>query len=154
MIPVTVVAGDTLSGIAVEQGASLAAVEAANPQIKDDNLIFAGQTVEVPTSGGGAVRVTPPAVAVAAPSAGASGGLSSSGGGLSDVPGVPSSFAACVAFRESTDGTNPAANGNVYGIIPASGINVEGASLAVQKQAFSTLVAEDGTAPWAPFDGC
>ncbi len=37
---------------------------------------------------------------------------------------MPSSFAACVAYRESTDLQNPAANSNAYGIIPASGYNV------------------------------
>ena len=66
---------------------------------------------------------------------------------------MPSSFAACVAYRESTDLQNPAANGNAYGIIPASGYNVEGASLAQQKQVFAELYAQDGGAPWAA-DGC
>lgn len=70
---------------------------------------------------------------------------------LSVVPGVPQSFAACVAFRESTDG---AGSTNIYGIIPASGVDVEGASLAQQKQAFAQLYAEYGTQPWAPNDGC
>jgi hypothetical protein len=70
------------------------------------------------------------------------------------VPGVPSSFAACVAFRESTNGTNQAFNGGVYGIIRASGINVNGQSLAAQKRAFSQLYQQYGTAPWAPSDGC
>jgi LysM repeat protein len=37
--------GDTLSGIAASHSASLAAVEAANPQLSDPNLIYAGQTV-------------------------------------------------------------------------------------------------------------
>ncbi len=83
-------------------------------------------------------------------STGSSGYSSSS---LSDIPGVPSSFAACVAYRESTDLQNPAANGNAYGIIPASGYNVEGTSLAHQKQVFAKLYAQDGGAPWAA-DGC
>jgi hypothetical protein len=83
-------------------------------------------------------------------SSGSSGDSSSS---LSDVPGVPASFAACVAFRESTDLENPAADGNAYGIIPASGYDVYGTSLAYQKQVFAELYAEYGTAPWAS-DGC
>src|ERR1700722_15509691 len=48
--------GDTLSGIAASHSVSLAAVEAANPQISNFNLIFAGQTVELP-SGSSATAV-------------------------------------------------------------------------------------------------
>jgi len=174
--------GDTLSGIAASHSVSLAAVEAANPHISNYNLIFAGQTIELP-AGSSATAVitgshaapaqqsasfrhsvpvqqsarsytspssTASATAVTHTSTGSSGYSSSS---LSDIPGVPSSFAACVAYRESTDLQNPAANGNAYGIIPASGYNVEGSSLAHQKQVFAELYAQDGGAPWAA-DGC
>jgi hypothetical protein len=58
-----------------------------------------------------------------------------------------------VAYTESTDLQNPAANGNAYGIIPASGYNVSGDSLAQQKQVFSELYAADGSSPWTA-DGC
>jgi len=44
----TVRSGDTLSGIAASHGVSLAALEAANPQIKNPNLIHAGETVHLP----------------------------------------------------------------------------------------------------------
>jgi hypothetical protein len=76
---------------------------------------------------------------------------SGGGGGLSSIPGVPASFAACVAWRESGNGS---ASSNVYGIIPASGYNGYALSLAGQKQAFAALYAKYGTAPWAPYDGC
>ena len=187
--------GDTLSGIAASHSVSLAAVEAANPHISNFNLIFAGQTIELP-AGSSATAVitgshaapaqqsssvqhsvpvqqsapvqhsvpaqqsapsytspssTASATAVTHTSSTGSSGTSSSS--LSDIPGVPASFAACVAYRESTDLQNPAANGNAYGIIPASGYNVEGASLAQQKQVFAELYAQDGGAPWAA-DGC
>jgi hypothetical protein len=66
---------------------------------------------------------------------------------------VPRSFAACVAYRESTNLQNPAAHGNAYGIIPASGYNVYGTSLAHQKQVFAELYRHYGTRPWAS-DGC
>jgi hypothetical protein len=181
--------GDTLSGIAASHSVSLAAVEAANPHISNFNLIFAGQTVELPVgssataviSGGHAVPAqqsasvqrsvpvqqsapvqhsapsytSPSSVASATAtthtSSGGSSGYSSSS--LSDIPGVPSSLAACVAYRESTDLQNPAADGNAYGIIPASGYNVSGTSLAHQKQVFAQLYAQDGATPWAA-DGC
>jgi LysM repeat protein len=166
--------GDTLSGISASHGTSLAAVEAANPQIANPNLIYAGQTVRIPggssaaqgssstssyatsyhssqsTTSAQSTSSTASTVTQAASSA--SSGYSSSS--LSDIPGVPQSFAACVAYRESTDLQNPAANGNAYGILPSSGINVEGQPLSAQKAAFAQLYREYGTQPWAPSDGC
>jgi lysozyme len=49
----TVQSGDTLSGIAARFGVSLAALEAANPQIKNPNLIYAGQVLVIPGGSGG-----------------------------------------------------------------------------------------------------
>lgn len=92
--------------------------------------------------------------APAAAPAPASGGSGFSSSSLSDIPGVPPSFAACVALRESSNGTNQAYNGGVYGIITASGINVNGQSLAAQKQAFAQLYKQYGDSPWRPSDGC
>jgi hypothetical protein len=69
------------------------------------------------------------------------------GGGLDDVPGVPRSFAACVAMRESTDGEG---SSNIYGILGPGGQG----SLAEQKQAFSQMYAQRGAEPWSPYDGC
>ena len=71
----------------------------------------------------------------------------SSDSSLSDVPGVPSSFAACVAQRESTDG---AGSSNIYGIEGAGGQG----DLASQKAAFAQMYGARGTEPWAPYDGC
>jgi hypothetical protein len=176
--------GDTLSGIAASHSVSLAAVEAANPHITNFNLIFAGQSIELPSGSSATAVITggqaapaqqsvsvkqsvpvqqsapshtsPSSTASAtatvhhSSSTGSSGYSSSS---LSDIPGVPSSLASCVAYRESTDLQNPAADGNAYGIIPASGYNVYGTSLAHQKQVFAELYAQDGATPWAA-DGC
>jgi len=175
--------GDTLSGIAASHSVSLAAVEAANAHISNFNMIFAGQTIELP-AGSSATAVITGSQAVPAqqsatvkqsvpvqqsapsytsPSSTASatatvqssstGSSGYSSGSLSDIPGVPSSLASCVAYRESTDLQNPAADGNAYGIIPASGYNVDGTSLAHQKQVFAELYAQDGATPWAA-DGC
>jgi LysM repeat protein len=168
-LAVTVHSGDTLSGIAASHGQSLGSVEAANPQIHNPDLIYVGEQVNL--SGTGVASTghasgtdgdgdhdgdqsdavsTPapvrPSSAVSAPSSG--------GSDLADVPGVPRSFAACVALRESSNGTNQAYNGGVYGIITASGINVNGQSLAAQKAAFSKLYGLYGTQPWSPSDGC
>jgi hypothetical protein len=182
--------GDTLSGIAASHGASLAAVEAANPQLANPNLIYVGQSVKIPegssaaqatattaapaassyastshastaqqsassygTTQRSATSYTSPASTASVAHTSTSGSSGSSSGSLSSIAGVPSSFAACVAYHESTNGTNQAYNGGVYGIITASGVNVNGQSVAAQKAAFSKLYAQYGTSPWAG-DGC
>ena len=172
MVAYLVQPGDTLSGIAASHGVSLAAVESANPQIRNFNTIYQGQSLQVPsgdhTSSLAPVQsapahkhnVTPAPVSGSDPTQApaqsstvtASGGSGS--GGLDDVPGVPQSFAACVASQESGNLGDPAASGNAYGIIPASGHNVNGTSLAHQKQVFAELYAKYGTAPWSSHDGC
>ncbi len=48
----TVVHGDTLSEIAGKNGVSLSALIAANPQIKNPDLIYPGDKVSVPAGGG------------------------------------------------------------------------------------------------------
>ncbi|MBO0715364.1 MAG: LysM peptidoglycan-binding domain-containing protein [Acidimicrobiales bacterium] len=68
-----------------------------------------------------------------------------------------SSFEACVAFRESTDGQG---SSNIYGILPstwtANGFpgSPDTASPAEQQVAFETIYSREGAAPWAPYDGC
>ena len=42
----TVQPGDTLSGIAARSGASLSAIEAANPKIHNPNLIYVNQQLD------------------------------------------------------------------------------------------------------------
>ena len=121
----------------------------------------AAQTPASPASGQSAAvkryNVTPAAASAPAQSTAAdsvrSDSTGSSTGGLSDIAGVPQSFAACVAYRESTNDTNPAANGDAYGIIPASGYNVSGDSIAQQKQVFKEIYDSTGPSAWAA-DGC
>jgi LysM domain/Transglycosylase-like domain len=88
-------------------------------------------------------------------STGTSTGTSSASSGY----GAAGSFQQCVAWRESGD--NPtASSAGLYGILPStwaslgySGTAGE-ASVAQQTQAFQQLYAQDGTSPWAPYDGC
>jgi hypothetical protein len=163
--------GDTLSGIASSHHVKLAAVEAANPHIKNPNLIYAGQTIKLPKGSSASHKPSTPSVhatasthrapshkssshttrAVTRSASRGSSGYSSSD--LADIPGVPRSYAACVAYRESTDLQNPAARGNAYGIIPASGYDGYHMSLSQQKQVFAKLYREYGTRPWRS-DGC
>jgi hypothetical protein len=165
--------GDTLSGIAASHGVSLAAVEAANPQFSNPNLIYAGQRIEIPRGSspakwsyvplsdraldsgnrGTATRRSAPSRVAKTVIQSAHGWSGYSSSSLSDVPGVPRWFAACVAYRESTDLRNPAAGGNAYGIISASGYDVQGTSLAYQKRVFAELYRDYGGTPWVS-DGC
>lgn len=157
----TVQPGDTLSGIAASHGVAEQALETANPQIANPNLIYAGQVINLPGGGSSSVGAVstptaPPAPAAAPqqPSAPAPAtSAPSTSGGVSSVPGVPQAFAKCVAWHESGNGQYAAYNGGTYGIITASGVNVNGAPLSVQKQAFSKLYAQLGTKPWHG-DGC
>jgi hypothetical protein len=78
----------------------------------------------------------------------------STGGGS-----APSSFQQCVSWRES--GNNPTASSSgLYGILPSTWASLGysgtagSASVAQQNQAFQQLYAQDGTSPWAPYDGC
>jgi LysM repeat protein len=169
-------AGDTLSGIAAESGVSLASVEAANPWIKNFNLIYVGQRVNVPDGRSGITTTAPAPVApsVPAPSTGTSTGSTTSSAStgtessastgtaappVSSGGSAPSSFQQCVAWRES--GNNPtASSAGLYGILPSTWASLglsgtaEQASVAQQTAAFQELYAQDGTSPWAPYDGC
>jgi hypothetical protein len=186
----TVQPGDTLSGIAASAGVSLTKVEAANKWIKNPNLIYVGQKINVPDGRSGITPAAPTYYQAPAssstPSAGsdtsdaasgtssastgysASAGTSASTGTSSASTGTPatsaggsapSSFQQCVAWRES--GNNPtASSAGLYGILPSTWASLGysgtagAASVAQQNQAFQQLYAQDGTAPWAPYDGC
>jgi hypothetical protein len=62
---------------------------------------------------------------------------------------MPRSLANCIWFRESTNGTNPAAHGNQFGTIPASGCNVAGDSVAPQEAVAGQIYASAGGAAWS-----
>jgi murein DD-endopeptidase MepM/ murein hydrolase activator NlpD len=147
----TVQLGDTLSGIAAQSGVSLSRVEADNPRISDPNVITVGELVNVPDGSSGASTPVPapaPAPAPASPVTAPASRASS----------APSSFQQCVAWRESSD--TPTDPDGLYGILPSTwaSLGYSGtagqASVAQQNDAFQRLYAEDGTQPWAPYDGC
>jgi lysozyme len=64
----TVHAGDTLSGIASRFGVSLGALEAANPQITNPNVIYVGEVIHLP--GGSAAAPAPAPKPAPAPASG------------------------------------------------------------------------------------
>ena len=89
----------------------------------------------------------------------ASTGTSTGTSSASSSTGAPGSFQQCVAWRES--GNNPTASSSgLYGILPSTWASLGysgtagSASVAQQNQAFQQLYAQDGTSPWAPYDGC
>ena len=55
----TVRSGDTLGGIAQQHGVSLAALSAANPQIRNIHLIHPGQTIHIPGAAAGSTAGNP-----------------------------------------------------------------------------------------------
>lgn len=73
------------------------------------------------------------------------------------APSYSSGFQACVAWRESGNGSG---SSNVYGILNSTWASLGRsgsaytASRAEQDAAFAQLYAEDGSRPWAPYDGC
>ena len=153
MIIFTVPAGDTLSQIGVQYGVSYESIASAN-HLQDPNLIYAGEKLVIPSGGSWA-----PAPAQSAPQQPQQPSYQpsnpqpvSSAGGVS-IPGMPQGLANCIWQRESTSGTNPAANGNQFGIIPASGYNVAGDSVAQQEQTAGQIYAQSGGQAWAA-DGC
>ncbi len=177
----TVQAGETLSGIAAQSGQSLARVEADNPQITNPNVITVGELVHVwggnaslaplRAQSGGSTKsstsqgsTTQGSTAQAsdsqASSASASGSQSSStpASTSSGTGSAPSSFQQCVAWRESSN--TPTDPDGLYGILPSTwqSLGYSGtagqASVAQQDQAFQRLYAQDGTSPWAQYDGC
>ncbi len=183
-------AGDTLSGIAVSAGVPLSKVEAANRWIKNPNLIYVGQKINVPDGRSGITPMAPTYYQAPAASSTSSAdsdsdagsaatGTSSAATGTSGTSSVSpgtsastgtysassstgsasSSFQQCVAWRES--GNNPtASSAGLYGILPSTWASLGysgtagAASVAQQSQAFQRLYAQDGTSPWAPYDGC
>jgi hypothetical protein len=144
---ITAKSGDAFSGIGQHYNTAWEAVyDHSQSAVKNPHLTKAVRHHRTTT------RPAPrPAQRPAATSSSSGQGFGSAA--LGDIPGVPYSFASCVAYRESTNGTNPAAHGNVYGIIPASGYNVSGDSLAQQKLVFKQIYDTSGPRAWAA-DGC
>ena len=163
--------GDTLAGIAQHYAATAPVFGGSQPAVHNPALSHARHQLRViesdlstalvhhASSGNGhsapvkSYQVTAAPASAPAQSAQASTGSGYDSSDLADIPGVPHAYAACVAYRESTNNTNPAAHGNAYGIIPASGYNVGGESIAQQKQVFKQIYDTTGPRAWAA-DGC
>ena len=149
--------GDTLSGIAAANGMSLSSVEAANPAITNPNFITVGELVDLPDGSSSSYSSDEGASTSSSSYSTPSTSTSDTSSSYSSSS-TPSSFQSCVAWRESSDtATDP---DGLYGMLPStwqslgySGTAGE-ASVAEQNAAFQKLYAEDGTSPWAAYDGC
>jgi LysM repeat protein len=143
---VTVQPGQTLSGIAASNEVSVAALEAANPQLTDPNLVYPGEHINLPGSGGSAPAVQPASVA--------------------PVSAVPGSYQSCVIQHESS-GNPDAENSGHWGLYQmtenlwvlggGSPSDYGSASAAEQSQVFQNILANNingGTSNWTPYDGC
>jgi LysM repeat protein len=156
----TVQLGDTLSGIASQAGVSVSGVEAANPQIKNPNIITVGELVNVPDghSGPSSSAPAPAPAAASTPASPTTAPASSATVPATSGSAAPSTFQQCVAWRESSN--TPTDPDGLYGILPSTwaSLGYSGsagqASVAQQNEAFNRLYAADGTSPWAPYDGC
>jgi hypothetical protein len=168
---VTVKRGQTLSGIAAEHHMTWQALYATPPNTRalhnNPDVLVAGERLRIPSDpklraaqftaryAAKLARSTAASPAAAAPAA-AQAPSTPAGGTFS--PAGMSAFEQCVALRESSD--TPTDPDGLFGILPATwqSLGYSGsagqASVAVQEQAFAKLYAEDGTAPWAPYDGC
>lgn len=159
----TVESGDTLWAIGIRflhRSDAWSAIAAFN-RIPNPDLIMVGEVVNLPPSTyvgsvvlPAAPPATPPVHHYTAPTRSYTPPAAPV---VSRSYGAPGSFQACVAFRESTNG---AGSSNIYGILNStwSSLGLPGsaytASRAQQDAAFQELYARDGTAPWAPYDGC
>jgi hypothetical protein len=159
MLAITIQPGDTMSGIAAAHNVSLSALEAANPQVTDPDLIYAGTRLNVP--GGSYSSWTPSRPEAASPAPVKAAAVS---GPSSIVP----AWATCITFRESSN--NPRAvnsipgyignGGGLFGDLTSTWNNYDGyaqpfdAPVSVQIQ-FNDALSNNGAnlQPWAA-DGC
>jgi len=158
---VTVRAGDTLTAIGARTSRTWEQLASYN-HIPNPNLIYVDQVFTIPPKGYvppspvvlpvAQVRPTPVVTHYSAPVVHSTPVHYSA-----PAPSYSSGFQACVAWRESGNGSG---SSNIYGILNSTWASLGRsgsaytASRAEQDAAFAQLYAEDGSRPWAPYDGC
>jgi len=156
-----VVTGDTLWAIGIANHTTWQALAAYN-HIQNPNLIFVDQIVKIPPKGYVAPELpAPPAPTPVVTQAPAPvhhyQNVTTLPTRTTYRPSYNSGFQACVATRESGNGSG---SSNIYGILDSTWRSLGrsgsawSASRAEQDAAFAQLYAMDGTSPWAPYDGC
>jgi Tfp pilus assembly protein FimV len=157
--------GDSLSGIAARYRIEWPGLYEANRAVigQNPNLLNPGEHLRIPSAASAArlaASYRPTVVpAVAAPTETAA---------VQDAPAAPAasagSFQECVISRESGGDAQVMNGSGHYGLyqfsysawVAAGGSPADfgNASVAEQNQVFATAYAQDGTSPWAPYDGC
>jgi len=158
----TVHSGDSLTAIAADKcgnSADWSGIYAANKGVigGDPNLILPGQRLTI-TCTMADVQLpvqTPVQAPVQQAPAQVSSDVSTAGDG---------SFESCVISRESggdAQVVNPASGaGGLFQFLPSTWADYDGyptaesAPASVQEQYFAVVYAQQGTSPWAPYDGC
>jgi Tfp pilus assembly protein FimV len=167
--------GDTLTGIAVRYRIVWPGLYEANRAVigGNPNLLNVGERLRIPSAASAAhlaATYRPPAamVPVSPVSAAAEPVVATEPVAAQTAPeqsAAPAgSFQQCVISRESGGNAQVMNGSGHYGLyqfsysswVAAGGNPAEfgNASVAEQNQAFATAYAQDGTSPWAPYDGC
>lgn len=160
--------GDSLSGIAARYRVEWPGVYEANRAVigENPNLLNPGERLRIPSAASAArlaASYRPTVVPAAAPSS-----APTETAAVQDAPAEPAasggSFQECVISRESGGDAQVMNGSGHYGLyqfsysawVAAGGNPADfgNASAAEQNQVFATAYAQDGTSPWAPYDGC
>lgn len=164
--------GDSLSGIAARYRIEWPGLYEANRSVigENPNLLNPGEHLRIPSAASAArlaasyrPAVVPTVTLPAAPAAAPTETVA-----VQSAPAEPTnsggSFQQCVISRESGGNAQVMNSSGHYGLYQfsysawvAAGGNPGDfghASAAEQNQVFATAYAEDGTSPWAPYDGC
>jgi LysM repeat protein len=164
--------GDTLSGIARKYRIEWPGLYEANRAVigSDPDILRAGQHLRIPsrTDAARLARKFRP-VPVALPPQAATPAAEPVAEQVSapadaSYGGAPGSFQSCVIARESGGNSQVMNASGHYGLYQfsysawvaagGSGAAFGHASVAEQNQVFDTAYAQDGSSPWAPYDGC
>jgi LysM repeat protein len=163
--------GDSLSGIAARYHIEWTGLYEANRAVigGNPNLLVPGERLRIPAAASAArlaASYQPPAATVTlVPSPAPVTAQPLAEQAASSEPAAPAgSFQQCVISRESGGAAQVMNATGHYGLyqfsysawVAAGGNPADfgNASVAEQDQVFATAYAEDGTSPWAPYDGC
>jgi LysM repeat protein len=163
--------GDSLSGIAARYRIEWPGLFEVNRGVigENPNLLVPGERLHIPSAASAArlaASYQPPAAAATlAPSPAPLTTEPWAEQATASEPTAPAgSFQQCVISRESGGDAQVMNGSGHYGLyqfsysawVAAGGNPADfgNASAAEQNQVFATAYAEDGTSPWAPYDGC
>jgi LysM repeat protein len=163
--------GDSLSGIAARYHIEWPGLYEANRAVigGNPNLLVPGERLRIPAAASAArlaASYQPPVATVTlVPSPAPVATEPVAEQAAWSEPAAPAgSFQQCVISRESGGAAQVVNSSGHYGLyqfsysawVAAGGNPADfgDASVAEQNQVFATAYAEDGTSPWAPYDGC